>query len=102
MHFVASRQEDRVDTTLAVWLPQGCAVARNVSANGIYFLTDVALEAGAMVTFALEFRDFPAGPIQANCVARVVRVEEQDGKRGVAAAIQSFEFHRLPKPDTSS
>ena len=102
MHLVANRQEERFDTTLAVRLQQGCAVARNVSANGIYFLTDMALEAGATVTFALEFQDFPAGPIQVNCVARVVRVEEQDGKKGVAAAIHSFEFHRLPRTDPSS
>lgn len=90
------RQEERFDTTLPVRLERGGAVTRNVSANGIYFLTDVALEAGATVSFALDFQSFPGGPLQVNCLARVVRIEEQDGKKGVAAAIQSFEFQRVP------
>jgi hypothetical protein len=48
------------------------------------------------VTFALDFQNFPGGPLQVNCTARIVRVEEQEGKKGVAAAIQSFEFQRMP------
>lgn len=102
MNLVAGRQEERFDTTLAVRLEQGGAVARNVSANGIYFLTDVAVEAGATVQFTLDFLHFPGGPIQVNCVARVVRVEQQGAQKGVAAAIQSFEFHRLPRTDPSA
>ena len=102
MNLVAGRQGERFDTTLAVRLKQGGAVARNVSANGIYFLTDVAFEAGATVRFTLDFQNFPGGPIQVNCVARVVRVEEQGDKKGVAAAIQSFEFTRLPRAYASS
>jgi hypothetical protein len=96
---VGSRQEERFDTTLDVRLGDGHAVARNVSANGIYFLTDVAVEAGTKVTFALDFQNFPGGPIQVNCVARVVRVEPQAGKKGVAAAIESFDFQRLPRTE---
>jgi hypothetical protein len=101
MNLVAGRQEERFDTTLAVSLEQGGAVARNVSANGIYFVTEVPLEAGTTVNFKLDFQNFPGGPIQVNCVARVVRVEQHGAKKGVAAAIQSFEFHRLPKADGS-
>ena len=95
-HLVPGRQEERFDTTLPVRLERGGAVTRNVSANGIYFITDVVLEAGATVSFALDFQHFPGGPLQVNCLARVVRIEEQDGKKGVAAAIQSFEFQRIP------
>jgi hypothetical protein len=55
------------------------------------------------VKLALDFQDFPGGPIQVNCVGRVVRIEKQGAKqKGVAAAIHSFEFHRLPKRDTTS
>jgi hypothetical protein len=96
IHSMPGRQEERFDTTLAVRLERGSAVTRNVSANGIYFTTDVAIEAGATVSFALDFQSFPGGPLQVNCIARVVRIEEQDGKKGVAAAIQSFEFQRIP------
>lgn len=99
MHLVAGRQEERFDTTLAVRLEHGSGLVRNVSANGIYFVTDVALEQGAAVRFTLEFADFPGGPIRVNCAARIVRVEEQGARKGVAAAISSFEFHRLPQRD---
>jgi hypothetical protein len=96
MELVAGRQEERFDTTLAVRLEKGGGIARNVSANGIYFVTDVALKAGATVKLALDFLNFPGGPLQVNCVARIVRVEAQGEKNGIGAAIQSFEFHRLP------
>lgn len=103
MELVPGRKEERFDATLPVKLERGGGVARNVSATGIYFITDRALKAGATVTFALDFQDFPGGPIQVNCIARVVRIERQDAKKkGVAAAIQSFEFHRLPRRDTPS
>jgi Tfp pilus assembly protein PilZ len=102
MELVAGRQEERFDTTLAVRLEEGGGTARNVSANGIYFVTDVALEVGARVNLALDFQNFPGGPIQVSCVARIVRVEAQGAKKGVGAAIQSFEFHRLPKETPSS
>ena len=81
---------------MPVRVEHGGAVTRDVSASGIYFVTDVAFEAGATVRFALDFQDFPGGPIQVNCIARVVRIEEQGEKKGVGAAIHSFEFHRLP------
>lgn len=96
MNLVSGRQEERFDAALAVKLEQGSAVTRNVSANGIYFLTDVALEMGATVTLALDFQNFPGGPLHVNCIARIVRIEEQGGQKGVAATIQSFEFQRLP------
>ena len=102
MEIVAGRQEERFDTTLAVRLEEGGGIARNVSASGIYFITDVALEVGARVKLALDFQNFPGGPIQVNCVARIVRVEAQGARNGVGAAIQSFDFHRLPMGTPSS
>jgi hypothetical protein len=97
MELVPGRQQERFDTTLPVKLERGGGIARNVSATGIYFVTGQTLKEGARVTFALDFQDFSGGPIQVNCIARVVRIEKQDGKKkGVAAAIRSFEFHRLP------
>lgn len=95
MELVPGRKEERFDTTLPVRLERGGAVARNISANGIYFVTEEALETGATVAFAMDFENFPGGPIEVNCVARVVRIEEEEGaKKGVAAAIHSFEFQR--------
>jgi len=96
MNLVPGRQEERFDTTLALKMERGEAVTRNVSANGIYFVTDLALETGATLTFALDFQNFPGGPVQVNCIARIVRIEEHGGRKGVGAAIHSFEFQRLP------
>jgi hypothetical protein len=99
------RKDERFEATLPVRLEDGEGVVRNVSANGIYFVTDVALQAdvalkqGAPVKLTLEFQSFPGGPIQVECIARIVRVDEQGEKRGVAARINSFEFFRVRKPE---
>lgn len=100
---VPGRQQERFDTELELKLEgDGYGVVRNVSAGGVYFVTDVALIEGQPVKFSLEFWNFPSGPIVVNCVARIVRVEEQGLRRGVAAAISSFEFRRIPEPGESS
>jgi PilZ domain-containing protein len=99
---VAGRKEERFQAELTVTLEGGEGVARNVSASGIYFVTDMALEDGQPVKFTLEFPDLASGPIGVNCFARVVRVEQQGAQRGVAASICSFEFHRVPAPGKSA
>lgn len=92
------RREERFETSLPLRLEQGEGVVRNVSASGIYFVTDAALEEGAPVKFTLEFKSFPGGPISVSCVARIVRVEPQGEQKGVAASISSFEFYRIASP----
>jgi hypothetical protein len=92
---VAGRREERFDTTMPVQLEQGFGVARNVSATGIYFVTDVALEKGMAVSLTLDFKDYPGGLLRVKCTANVVRVEQRDGRIGVGAAITAFEFNRV-------
>ena len=99
---MARRKEERFATEILIKLEGGEGVARNVSASGIYFVTDVALKEGQPVKFTLEFQSFPSGPIAVNCVAHVVRLEEQGARRGVGASISSFAFHRIPAPGKSS
>ena len=99
---MAGRKEERFGTDLKVNLEGGEGVARNVSASGIYFVTDVALQEGQPVRFTLDFQHFPSGPISVNCIARIVRVEEQGTSKGVAAAISSLEFRRVPEPRNGS
>ena len=77
-------------------MEHGEVLVRNISAGGIYFVTDVALDIQALVRFSLDFQNLPGGPIRMNCVARIVRVEARDDKKGVAAAIDSIVFRRLP------
>lgn len=76
----------------------GEGVVRNVSASGIYFVTEVALQEGQPVQLSMQFDGFPSGPISVTCHARVVRVEGQGSRRGVAAAISGLEFYRAPVP----
>ena len=96
------RKDERYGADLTVRFEGGEGAVRNVSASGIYFLTDVALKEGQPVRFTLDFESFPSGPISVNCIARIVRVEEQGARKGIAAAISSFEFRRIPGPGKSS
>lgn len=91
---MAGRQQERFDTTLAIRLEHGEGVVRNVSATGMYFVTDVPLEKGAAVTFTLLFADRPGGALTMKGLARVVRVEPREGKHGVGASLASFQFLR--------
>ena len=94
------RKEERYETDMKVRLEAGEGVARNVSANGIYFVTDVALEEGQPVRLSLEFREFPSGPVAVECLARVVRVEQRGVGKGVAASIISMDLQRIAQPGT--
>ncbi|HEY0338160.1 MAG TPA: PilZ domain-containing protein [Burkholderiales bacterium] len=99
---MAGRKDERFKTELPLKLEGGAGVVRNVSASGIYFVTDVALQEGQPVEFTLEFENFPSSAIAVNCIARIVRVEQQGARTGVAAAISSFEFHRVARPGKGS
>ena len=90
------RKHERFPSGFTIKLARGKGVVRNVSAGGIYFVTDVALRTGQELTFVLEFPDTPGGPITATCTAHVVRREVQGSGYGVGAAISAFEFRRLP------
>jgi hypothetical protein len=100
---VPGRLEQRFDTTMTVRFEQGSGVTRNVSASGIYFVTDAAFEKGMQISFTLDFDDFLPGPLRLKCEAQVVRVEQHEGKLGVAAAISTFELARIERrPDEHS
>ncbi len=69
---------------------------RDVSARGICFYLDSAIEKGASIGFTLTFPPeiTLTESIRVHCKARVVRVEDgvPDGKISVAAAIEEYEF----------
>jgi hypothetical protein len=92
---VHGRREERFDSTMPVQLERGSGVTRNVSATGIYFVTDVALERGVALDLTLDFNNYPGGPLRVKCRANVVRIEPRDGKNGVGACISHFEFMRV-------
>jgi len=71
---------------------------RDVSFRGLYFLVEATLETGSSVEFVLTLPQqiTLAGDVHIRCYARVLRVEAHNGRRGVAARIERYEF--LPAP----
>jgi hypothetical protein len=94
---MAGRRDERFDSDLSIKLDQGDGVMRNVSASGVYFVTDVDLKPGEPLKFTLEFSGLQIGVVSARCEARVVRVEPQGTLKGVGAAFESIQFQRIGK-----
>jgi hypothetical protein len=67
---------------------------RDVSFRGLYFLIDAELEAGSSIEFVLTLpREITmAGDVHIRCFAQVIRVEPHNGRRGIAARIDRYEF----------
>lgn len=78
---------------------------RDISANGVFFYANLPLtehqEIELLMTLPYEFA---VAPVRVACRARVLRVEDDDlsGQKGMAAAIQRFDFLEADRiPDTS-
>ena len=91
------RRHERFSADLTIRLDRGEGVVHNVSAGGIYFVTDVRLEIGQELTFRLEFPHAVGGTIAATCTARIVRTEIKNTRYGIGASISAFEFRRIPR-----
>lgn len=88
------RRDERFASDLTIKLDRGDGMMRNVSASGVFFVTDIDLKLGESVQFTLEFSSSEIGVVAARCEAHVVRVEPQGALRGIGAAFDSIEFHR--------
>lgn len=95
---IEQRRHERFPAHLTIRLDSGEGIVQDVSAGGIYFVTDVQLEIGQELTFQLEFPHAPGGSIAATCTARIVRTEIRSTQYGIGASISAFEFRRLPRP----
>lgn len=71
---------------------------RDVSYRGLFFFTEAEPSAGSSIEFVLTLPQqiTLAGDVHIRCYGHVLRVEPQDGRRGVAARIERHEF--LPAP----
>jgi PilZ domain len=67
---------------------------RDVSFRGLYFMIDAGFEPGHQIEFVLTLpKEFThTGDVHIRCFGQVVRVEEINGHRGVAARIERYEF----------
>lgn len=77
---------------------------RDISSGGVFFYANLNIaeyqEVELLMTLPYEFA---VVPVRVACRARVLRVENDDlsGERGMAAAIQRFDFLEGPEQDHS-
>jgi hypothetical protein len=76
----------RFDTALPVRLAGATGETHNISAQGIYFETDVEQRPGELVNFTLEFTLYGHRQ-RLLCEGKVVRVERHGRRVGVAARL---------------
>jgi len=78
--------------------PERSAETRDVSFRGLYFVIDSKVEPGTPIEFVLTLPKeiTMAGDVRIRCFGQVVRVDDHNGRRGVAARIERYEF--LPTP----
>jgi hypothetical protein len=67
---------------------------RDVSFRGLYFTIEATVESGSSIEFVLTLPQqiTLAGDVHIRCYARVLRVELHNGRRGIAARIERYEF----------
>lgn len=80
------RKEDRVPVSLPVNVANADCITRDVSASGVFLETNSSFSAGDRIDFAIEF-DSPGGKLMLKCNGQIVRVEDRNGKLGVAVKI---------------
>jgi PilZ domain len=67
---------------------------RDVSFRGLYFMVDSEFEPGSSIEFILTLpREITmAGDVHIRCFAEIIRIEANEGRKGVAARIDRYEF----------
>ena|ERR1700682_2343669 len=74
--------------------PSVDAHTRDVSARGVFFYVDADLAQGSAVDFIMTLPEeiTLALPIRVHCHGKIVRVDISDNYRGVAVAIDKYDF----------
>ena len=80
------RTNVRFDTGLPVRIEGAAGETQNVSAQGVYFETDVQQSVGSLVNFTVEFTLY-GRKHRLLCEGKVVRVEARGDRIGVAARL---------------
>lgn len=70
--------------------------SRDVSSRGVYFFVDQDLKSGSPVEIlmTLPHEVTLAGPVKVRCLGRVHRTDTREGRLGVVAVIERYEFLR--------
>jgi len=80
------RKDERLAVSLPVSTPNGECTTRDVSASGMYLESNKTFVAGEFVDFSIEFEG-PSGGLMLKCNGEIVRIEDRNGKIGVAVKI---------------
>ncbi len=93
MNHDEKRASQRIQVEVPVYIGQEESVTRDVSWAGVYFLTDQPFAEGADLNFSLDLAyALPGKPIKLGCQGEVIRVDPHDGKFGIAAKINNFQY----------
>ena len=91
--FCEKRASERIEVEVPVVLEGSEAKTRDISWAGIYFMTDQYYATGRNLNFTLDLSHaLPGKALQLKCEAEVVRTEKINGKLGVGARINSFQY----------
>jgi hypothetical protein len=80
------RVAERFDATLPVTVAGMPGETHNISSHGVYFETDALQRVGSLVNFTVEYT-LHGRKHRLLCEGKVVRVEQQGGRVGVAARL---------------
>ena len=80
------KRAERFQTKLPLSIGDTQGTIHNISATGAYFEIDAEHQPGSQVSFVIDL-ETPGGKIQVQCQGEIVRVQERDGKLGVAVKI---------------
>lgn len=88
------RKHERVAAAIPVRLEAGGeGMTRDLSPAGVYFVVNEGFHVRDSIRFTLEF-DTPSGKLYLDCVGEVVRLEESEGRAGVAVKITESRLER--------
>ena len=76
----------RVQASLPVKIDKQNGQVRDISATGVYFELPEEKSVGSKIAFTIDL-DTPGGALQVECSGEVVRVQQGDGKFGIAVKI---------------
>jgi hypothetical protein len=85
------KRAERFPTKLPLSIGNTQGTIHNISATGAYFEIDAKHSPGSQVHFVIDL-ETPGGKIQVQCQGEIVRVQERDGKLGVAVKINSSDL----------
>jgi hypothetical protein len=91
--FTDRRHARRYRVAVPVELELGTGLTRDISASGVFFETGSLFPVGITISFSLvlEHAD-PGGLVRLQCQGEVVRVEQHEGKVGVAVCFTAYRF----------